>query len=77
MIVYTKRCLNCVDRVRWKVIKEFARLNGFELIEVRVSRDRNMLKSAKEVAVSHNVSIPYIEHEGRFIDINDNLEKLL
>lgn len=77
MIVYSLRCINCSDRKRWKEIRAFTQSHNLEIGEIRINRDSATRDIAMNISEDANVTIPFIEHNGKYISLNDNLEKLL
>lgn len=73
MIIYTKRCLSCTDRLLWKKIRAFAAAHGLAIEERRVGKD----PAWKDEADRYGVEMPFVVHGKVALSLTEDLEKLL
>lgn len=77
MIVYTQHCLPCTHKTRLKELKAWAAQNKLSLEVRQVTYSKDWQTEANNLAKRHKVEYPFVHHEGKAVNINDDLSKLL
>jgi hypothetical protein len=77
MIAYTQHCLPCTHKAELKALKVFAAENKLDLEVRQVTYDRKWQTDAGNLAKHHKVEFPFVHHEGKAVNINDDFSKLL
>lgn len=77
LIIYSKECMACNNRKRWREILKFCRDNNLGVKEVRTSYDIETKHEAITIANKHKTNRDFILLNERAININDNLDDLL
>ena len=72
MILYTKRCLACVDSRRWRQLKRFAHKNNLELEVRRTDR----MPEWNEEAKKYEIEQPFIVHNRQALSLSEPLERI-
>lgn len=72
MIVYSKTCLPCTNKLLWKKLKTFARENGLFIETRRTNRPEYQAE-----ADAYEIEQPFVVHEKAALSLTEDLNKLL
>lgn len=67
ILIYTKHCLSCTDKAKWRQLKAFALNNHLKLEERRIGRKKDWAEQAEQ----YEIEPPFVVYKGTTISLGE------